>query len=45
MEETTRQRADFRDVRVFLQWFHQVLNSDENVDSSWNYDVIVFFNN
>ena len=44
IEETARRRKlIFWHVGVFWLWLQQVLSSDENVDSSWNYDVIVTF--
>ena len=44
IEETAkRKKADFWHVGVFWLWLQEVLSSDENVDSSWNYNVIVTF--
>ena len=30
-------------LQVFWLWLQEVLSSEQNVDSSWNYDVIVTF--
>ena len=42
-EETAKNRELILACGVFWLWLHQVLTSEENVDSSWNYDVIVAY--